>query len=561
MPNLLTTWEPLDYTKETISESKVQNGGKVIVRGILQKADTLNQNGRVYPKHILEREVRNYQKFIKENRALGECVPPGTEIYTRDGWKQIQDISNDEVIYTIDTKTNELHLQRISQKVILPFDGELYRFKNHGTYDMVLTPNHRVLTWDRTGKPVTLTAEELLTAYETKDGAVSHSSLRRAGANWTGENPERFTLLGRDHEMDTGVWAAFLGIYLAEGHSSGVKNPERIREHQVVLTQKNSETQRAIETLLTKLPFEHRIVVRADGLTKDYVIKSEKLHSHLLPLGSSRNKYVPLYAKAWSPDLLQVMLEWMLMGDGRHRVSKKGGFIPEYCTTSSQLANDVAEVMFKLGYGATVHTDKRDYDRVSPDPERMILAENSAPMHIVYQHSSRGMSLDFRFMQVEKVPYKGDVFCVTVPNGTWLMRHNDKVCWTRNCDHPDSSVINLKNVSHIIREAFFEGDTVKGVVEILDTPSGKILQSLVESGVKLGISSRGVGTTTRQGDHSIVQDDFQLVCWDFVSEPSTPNAFMLAEGAQIDAAQLRKVFNKSDRINRVINDILSLKKD
>lgn len=127
------------------------------------------------------------------------------------------------------------------------------------------------------------------------------------------------------------------------------------------------------------------------------------------------------------------------------------------------------------------------------------------------------------------------------------------------CDHPESSVVNLKNVSHIIREAYFEGDTVKGVVEILSTPSGKILQDLVSAGVKLGISSRGVGSTSRQGDYYVVQDDFQLICWDFVSEPSTPGAFMIAEGVQIKEEELKKIFNKSDRINRIVNDILSLK--
>lgn len=124
-------------------------------------------------------------------------------------------------------------------------------------------------------------------------------------------------------------------------------------------------------------------------------------------------------------------------------------------------------------------------------------------------------------------------------------------------DHPDSSVVNLKNVSHIVREAHIEGDVVYGSVEILDTPSGKILQSLVESGVKLGISSRGVGTTKKQGDYQIVQDDFQLICWDFVSEPSTPGAFMMAEGRQINPEELQKVFTKSDRIDRILNDIIA----
>lgn len=127
-------------------------------------------------------------------------------------------------------------------------------------------------------------------------------------------------------------------------------------------------------------------------------------------------------------------------------------------------------------------------------------------------------------------------------------------------DHPDSSVVNLKNVSHIIREAYIEGDVVYGTVEVLDTPSGKILQSLVESGVKLGISSRGVGSTRKQGDYQVVQDDFQLICWDYVSEPSTPGAFMMAEGRSLDENALKGIFTKSDRINRIVNDILAPKK-
>jgi Prohead core protein serine protease len=127
-------------------------------------------------------------------------------------------------------------------------------------------------------------------------------------------------------------------------------------------------------------------------------------------------------------------------------------------------------------------------------------------------------------------------------------------------DHPDSSVVNLKNVSHIVKEAYLDKGVVYGTVELLDTPSGKILQSLVESGVKLGISSRGVGSTKKQGDYHVVQDDFQLICWDYVSEPSTPGAFMMAEGKQINSNELRQIFNKSDRIDRIVNEILSSKK-
>ena len=129
------------------------------------------------------------------------------------------------------------------------------------------------------------------------------------------------------------------------------------------------------------------------------------------------------------------------------------------------------------------------------------------------------------------------------------------------CDHPDSSVVELKNASHIIREAYMEGDICYGTVELLDTPAGKILQSLVESGVTLGISSRGVGSTKTEGDYQVVQDDFQLICWDFVSEPSTPGAFMMKEGVEISRADLNKHFNKTDRIDRIFNDIIDWKGD
>lgn len=128
------------------------------------------------------------------------------------------------------------------------------------------------------------------------------------------------------------------------------------------------------------------------------------------------------------------------------------------------------------------------------------------------------------------------------------------------CDHPESSVVELKNASHIVREAYMEGDICMGTVELLDTPSGKILQSLVESGVTLGISSRGVGSTRRDGDYDVVQDDFQLICWDYVSEPSTPGAFMMREGREISEHDLRKHFKRSDRVDRIFNDILAWKK-
>ena len=95
-------------------------------------------------------------------------------------------------------------------------------------------------------------------------------------------------------------------------------------------------------------------------------------------------------------------------------------------------------------------------------------------------------------------------------------------------DHPDSTVINLKNVSHNIKEIHWEGDDLCGTVEILATPSGNILKELLRAGILLGISSRGMGSTKQmEGNKVEVQEDFELIGWDFVSNPSTHGAFML----------------------------------
>jgi len=151
--------------------------------------------------------------------------------------------------------------------------------------------------------------------------------------------------------------------------------------------------------------------------------------------------------------------------------------------------------------------------------------------------------------------YPLDILTREVQNYQKFIRENRAL---GECDHPAASVVELKNSSHIIRSARMEGTVVYGTVELLNTPSGKILQSLVESGVTLGISSRGVGSTRKQGEHDVVQEDFQLICWDFVSEPSTPGAFMMREG-KIAESDLRRHFNRSDRVNRIFNEILEWK--
>ena len=97
---------------------------------------------------------------------------------------------------------------------------------------------------------------------------------------------------------------------------------------------------------------------------------------------------------------------------------------------------------------------------------------------------------------------------------------------TGELDHPESTVINLKNVSHNIKDIWWDGDYIMGKIEILPTPSGNILKSLIDSGIQVGVSSRGMGSVKQIGETLEVQDDFELLCWDFVSTPSNPGSWM-----------------------------------
>ena len=121
-------------------------------------------------------------------------------------------------------------------------------------------------------------------------------------------------------------------------------------------------------------------------------------------------------------------------------------------------------------------------------------------------------------------------------------------------DHPESQVINLQNVSHLVTDYSWDGDNIMGRIEILPTPAGNILKELIKNGVTVGVSSRGMGSLEQRGDIMEVQDDFELLCWDFVSTPSNPGSFMgvLQEGKN-------EITYDYTKVNSIVHEILCSK--
>lgn len=136
-------------------------------------------------------------------------------------------------------------------------------------------------------------------------------------------------------------------------------------------------------------------------------------------------------------------------------------------------------------------------------------------------------------------------------------------------DHPDSAVISLSNVSHIVTEMWWNGEVLHGKIQIVDTPAGDTVKGLLKSGVKLGISSRGVGSVKKNRENQdVVQEDFELIGFDIVSSPSTPGAYLFKESKQwgmkklIDSdSKLLRTDDVKVKIKNIKNNLSNLAKD
>lgn len=151
--------------------------------------------------------------------------------------------------------------------------------------------------------------------------------------------------------------------------------------------------------------------------------------------------------------------------------------------------------------------------------------------------------------------YDGEVMCVEVENHTWYVMDNEKSHWTKNCNHPSEATIDLSRVAMNIIEQHWEGKTLVGQLEILTTEGfrkhgivstcGDEVANLVINGIKIGVSSRGLGSVEKKLGSLIVGDDFELVCWDVVSSPSTPGAYIDENPKNLEQYKENKESNRT----------------
>lgn len=567
---LLVDFIPFDITPEVLNEARSSNpNGPFVLKGPLQKAGEKNHNGRVYPRQLLEREVEKYQQIIKERRALGEldhpdCVSTG-DAFTEFGWKNLKEVNVGERIATLNTVTDSIEFHPIERVINQQYKGKMISIVGKNI-DILVTPNHRFIVNDRCGNFLEKTAQEILDI--SKQTNNPHLSIPVSANNWAGIVFENYTISAVDIDggslenknkcssdltLNAAAWFSFLGFYLAEGHCA---NRDNCSSYGIFITQNKGEISDRFREILTRLSPElvwHENDKGENAIT--FSTYDARLWTYLSKLGDKYTKFIPTDIKNASTDLLQNLYDWFLNGDGT--------IVGEYERTSifsvsKQLMEDFYEVVLKLGMSGVLKEQVSSNDYMFGG--HLIEAKNKVPLHRLWIKSAKAIYLDFRFIKIKEVDYDGTVHCVTVKNGTFYCRNQNKSFWSGN-----SSIINLKNVCHNVTECHWEGDTVMGTIEILTTPSGNIARDLIKNNIRIGISSRGLGSVRNVNENTVeVQDDFELLCFDLVSSPSTRGAYMnLAEGINHDKKLIsgspitHHGINKYLKIENIIRDILS----
>lgn len=568
--------------KQVMVESA--GGKKPVMRitGVFQKADDKNQNGRIYRKPILREAVEAIQTDISSRGVMGEFDHPclitsDFRVLTVDGWKEFIDIKVGDYVWS--RVNGRMVKSRVNSIVNDPYDGPVYEVNNRNI-NATFTPGHRFLLLKRPDYgdlgQIYATVEDIYYHREN----YSHSPIPRT-SEWVGNGLKIFKIPGvhvdnldisvnryqvditKDLILDAKVFAAFLGLYLAEGNL--------VDNTGIVINQVSLGGREMIRQLFDTLELPY-----SENKTGFY-LADLRLANYLRPLGNKYTKYIPQAVKELDAECLEQLVYWFAVGDGRIMKSTRGNrtlsckgtingpVIQEAAldlgtysrlsvfTVSKQLVQDLHECIIKAGRCARLSVvEPAD----TPIEDRIIKAEDKVPLYQLSISRSHNIHLDPRFTTIVKNHHVGNIYCLSVDHGNFYMEHKGLSYWTGNSD----AKIHLERVSHLITKVWMEGKLVYGEAEVIeDTTQGHNLAALLRAGVRIGISSRGVGdmevVNEGSSDESyMVQDGYRFVTWDVVGEPSVQEAVMSvmeSKNGIVTRAQLRNNNPKSALLHEI----------
>lgn len=334
---------------------------------------------------------------VGHQQAERDCYSKNVEVLTRAGWKKFEDvdISVDEFA-TRNPKTKAFEWQQAVHKTVADFDGEMIRFYNGRTLDLTVSPNHRMLL-----RNAGRSANEFIIR---ADQAAERPCRIPVFSTWDAPDVDRveFPATGRTNSMPFACsgddFAAFMGMYLAEGCCL----PYGVQIAQLEKSKGFVEFRALIERMTGRAP------VHYGG--RYLRIFSAALRDYCTEFGKARDKYVSEFVKNMSTRQLEIFMHFYWLGDGW--TSSSGG--RAMATASKRLAGDLQEIAQKIGYSAGVSERPGRTDR------------NATMYHLTLRKSN------YVSYRTERVPYKDQIYCVTVPNEILYVRDGGQPVWCGN---------------------------------------------------------------------------------------------------------------------------------
>lgn len=380
------------------------------------------------------------------------CFDDKTEVFTKNGWKFFKDLKKEDLILT--RKPNgKTEWSTIQNYYEYNYDGYMHKIKSKGI-DLLVTPEHKFgINSVDNNEYLWQTVND----FKTTPGRFIPKIF-----NWKGKSKKYFTLPGLKGKWIKGYdyhkpkkilmsdWLAFLGFFLSEG-CTFQNNSYGIELYQT----RNKQVDEKVETLLNKLPFHYNANKRS------WRIYNKQLHNYLKQFGKSYEKYIPNEIKQLTSNKLKILLDWLVWGDGC--INKTS---ISYFTVSKQLADDVQEIAYKIGYNAEIYQRKGRVCNLSRTgniglPQYQInFNKNNKQGNI--NHISVGNLVFHNNISLEH--YTGKVYDITVKNHVIWVRRNKKAVWSGNCGF-DFSETNGK--THFYEKDKLEDQTI-GVIKEKD---------------------------------------------------------------------------------------------
>ena len=489
-------------------------GNDYYISGPMLEYDRKNRNGRKYPRDVMLNELNRFNsEFVMRRRAVGElnhpCFSPSARALTTDGWKYISNVTKEDQVYTINLSNGQVKIRNPLNIVNQPYQGKMIRIKGKHI-DTKVTPQHRFVIQNRNGNRSFMTAQEIYDRINVEQKKLNAVILRESDGI-EDLDIENEVMIG-DTLVNRQDLFALIGLFLAEGCGTD----GRVRLYQRKIEQSNK-----IFDLINRLPFNFTHFQSKTG-TNVWTSTDKELKELLCPLGNCYTKYVPSIVKdSTDKEALRSFFEWYALGDGRLRPCGK---IKDVFSVSERLIDDVCGILVKLGYCVNKSTldTSEDYYMFA---DHLIEGKNKSPLHFASLIYTKGTHIEPRYLKVTEEDYDGTIHCLETEEGSFFVEDNGLSFWTGNS--PSTPTIDYFRVSHYITELTDRGDgIVYGKAKILDTGPGKIVKTLMDENIQLGVSSRATGSLKKQGDAQVVQEDFRLSTIDIVADPSAHSAFV-----------------------------------